>query len=292
MSFDTSQFTEVLNELLPAADADNGVIGRMPGVRPISVGTTNLLWPNVGFADVVGEKGQKDATKAELDNAPTIRVKLVQGMRYTDEAGSSDVGSAVIEEVAAAFAAKIPGSADAVILHGVNAKTGVAPVSVKNVSNITGNGIATNTNTGEEPVATTFEAALNAAIGGQPKARGIALAFDAFAELANSKNGDNWAYPNIYPYGTFMYRWLEAATSEVVGSVGDDAIDTGILAIVGDWTQLARSVNFLKTEVIETGDPDGEGDLKRANESFLRLEYELVFGVRDYSKFTVVTDAA
>ncbi|MBO0747275.1 MAG: hypothetical protein J2O47_02925 [Acidimicrobiaceae bacterium] len=105
----------------------------------------------------------------------------------------------------------------------------------------------------------------------------------------------SWALANLpeinggQPTGRMRYPELGFGTdvtgfSGVPAAQGDtvsgtpEAEDTGVRAIVGDWTNGVRwgVQRQLPIEIIRFGDPDGQGDLKRKNQIALRLE--IVYG--------------
>lgn len=58
--------------------------------------------------------------------------------------------------------------------------------------------------------------------------------------------------------------------------------DTGVLAFLGDFSVIRWGmIRNLSAEVIEYGDPDGAGDLKRYNQMAYRTEGALVFAILD-----------
>ena len=63
-------------------------------------------------------------------------------------------------------------------------------------------------------------------------------------------------------------------------------------AIVGDFTAIKWGVQrSVPIEVIRFGDPDGQGDLKRANQIALRLEIVYGIPIMSTDAFAVVKDA-
>lgn len=71
-----------------------------------------------------------------------------------------------------------------------------------------------------------------------------------------------------------------------------EAADTGVRGIVGDFQNGIRwgIQRDLPLELIQFGDPDGQGDLKRQNQIALRLE--IVYGWYVFTeKFATITVA-
>jgi hypothetical protein len=66
-----------------------------------------------------------------------------------------------------------------------------------------------------------------------------------------------------------------------------------VKAIVGDFTAIRWGVQReVPIEVIRYGDPDGSGDLKRANQIALRAEVVYGYAIMDTDAFAVIKDAA
>ena len=84
---------------------------------------------------------------------------------------------------------------------------------------------------------------------------------------------------------------LNTAVGDTVSGM-PEATDTGIRAIVGDFRDGIRwgIQRQIPLEVIEYGDPDGAGDLKRQNEVALRMEVVYAWHVLT-NRFAVVKTA-
>jgi hypothetical protein len=66
-----------------------------------------------------------------------------------------------------------------------------------------------------------------------------------------------------------------------------------VKAILGDFTAIRWGVQKnVPVELIEFGDPDGSGDLKRANQFALRAEVVYGIAIMDTDAFAVIKDAA
>ena len=64
-------------------------------------------------------------------------------------------------------------------------------------------------------------------------------------------------------------------------------------AIVGDFANMFKwgYAEQIPLEIIEYGDPDGQGDLKRTNEIVLRSEAYIGWGILDKDSFTIIKSA-
>lgn len=84
---------------------------------------------------------------------------------------------------------------------------------------------------------------------------------------------------------------VPAAVSNTVNGVRCPE-DTGVLAFAGDFSAIRWGmIRNLNAEIIEYGDPDGAGDLKRYNQIAYRTEGALVFAILDTDAIAVLKSA-
>lgn len=86
---------------------------------------------------------------------------------------------------------------------------------------------------------------------------------------------------------------LEGVPAACSGTVNGRLITpaTGILAIMGNFALIRWGlVRDIRAELIEYGDPDGAGDLKRLNQVAYRTEAVLAYAVLDPAAFAVLHD--
>ena len=84
---------------------------------------------------------------------------------------------------------------------------------------------------------------------------------------------------------------IKAVVSNTVNGVRCPE-DTGVLAFLGDFSMIRWGmIRNLTAEVIEFGDPDGAGDLKRYNQIAYRTEGALVYAVLDTDAIAVLKSA-
>lgn len=84
---------------------------------------------------------------------------------------------------------------------------------------------------------------------------------------------------------------VPAAVSNTVNGVRCPE-DTGVLAFAGDFSAIRWGmIRNLTAEVIEFGDPDGAGDLKRYNQIAYRTEGALVYAILDSDAIAVLKSA-
>ena len=79
------------------------------------------------------------------------------------------------------------------------------------------------------------------------------------------------------------------SVSNTVGAVGIAAAATNVRAFVGDFSAIRWGVQRnIGLEMIEFGDPDGGGDLKRNNQVAFRAEVVYGWGIADLLAFTKI----
>ena len=109
--------------------------------------------------------------------------------------------------------------------------------------------------------------------------------------LSSQRDGNGiLLYPNIGAgLGEFNYRGVRGEVSNTVSGSQEIATPTNILAFVGQYDAFKWGVQReIGTELIEYGDPDGLGDLKRNNQVALRMEIVYGIGIVDTDAFAVV----
>jgi hypothetical protein len=81
--------------------------------------------------------------------------------------------------------------------------------------------------------------------------------------------------------------------SNTVSGTGVLAVDTKVLAFVGDFSAIRWGVQKqIGLELIRFGDPDGGGDLRRKNQVAFRSEVVYGWGIADHNAFTKIHDLA
>lgn len=175
------------------------------------------------------------------------------------------------------FAMKIARAIDIMSFHGVN------PADLKASDKIGTNHLDTVTSvtyTDGKP-----EDALNAAIAviGDNDVNGYALSKAFATALGSYKENGVSLYPEFK---------LGANPGKLVGTACDvnSTVNKGnadALAYVGDFENAFRwgYADEIPMEVIQYGDPDGQGDLKRTNEIVLRAEAWIGWGILNKDAF-------
>lgn len=238
-----------------------------------------------GEVAIVGEGQKKPAGEATLKPVTITPVKVVYQHRMSDEfmRASEEKALKMLEAFKDGFAKKIARGLDIMAFHGVNPANLTA--SDKVGTNHMDSCQAVTYVEGEPEKALTDAVALI----GENDITGYALSRSFAADLGNYKvNGIN-QYPEFK---------LGANPGKLVGTACDvnSTVTKGndkALAYVGDFENAFRwgYADQIPMEVIEYGDPDGQGDLKQSNEVVLRAEAWIGWGILDKAAFArIVTE--
>lgn len=239
-----------------------------------------------GEVAIVGEGAQKPAGEATVKTISVVPIKVVYQHRVSDEflRASEEKALAMLSAFTDGFAKKIARGIDIMGFHGVN------PADLQTSDKIGTNHLdtcASVTYVEGQP-----EAALTDAIVmiGDNDVTGYALSKSFAADLGNYKENGISQYPEFK---------MGANPGKLVGTACDvnSTVSKGndkALAYVGDFENAFRwgYADNIPMEVIQFGDPDGQGDLKRTNEVVLRAEAWIGWGILDKDAFSRVVEGA
>lgn len=283
---------QLVSEMFNAVQG-HSALAKLCAAKPMPFsGETVFTFSMGGEVSIVGEGGNKPAGDATV--APkTIRpVKMVYQHRVSDEfMNASEEGRLpILQAFADGFAKKIARGLDIAALHGLN-PADLTAASFRATNSF--DGLISNTVTyAAATVDDNINAAVQAVIGGERAVNGIAMSPAAGTALSAIKvNG-------VAQYPEFRFGQNPAAFYGMTSDVNDTVakIATGGKAdhvVVGDFQNAFRwgYAKNIPLEVIEYGDPDGQGDLKRTNEVVLRSEAYIGWGVLDAASFAIVREA-
>lgn len=237
-----------------------------------------------GECAIVGEGAQKSPGAAAIAPLKVAPVKVVYQHRLSDEfmRASEEKSLKMLETFTAGFSKKIARALDIMAMHGVN------PADLTASSLIGTNHLDTCQSV--EYVAGKPTDALNDAIAilGENDVTGYALSKSFGTALGNYKESGISQYPEFKLGGNPGKLGGNACDVNSTVSKGNDKD----LAIVGDFENAFKwgYADQIPIEVIEYGDPDGQGDLKRTNEVVLRAEAWIGWGILDKSAFARVVE--
>ncbi len=287
---------EIASEILVDVKKGSTVAG-LAGAQPMRFGnTTHIVFDDFPRAEFVEQGGDKSSTKGGFSTVTATPHKTQVTMRFNEEVLWADEARqiGVLEELTSAAATALSRALDFGIYHAINPLNGA---KVETWSDYVGKTTKTVVQ-GSADADADIRAAAGLLIASSINPTGIALDPKqawALASLQAKSGGVDTGTPR-YPQlglGTSMdsFLGLNAMVSDTVSGL-PEAADTGIRAVVGDFTNGLRwgIQKELPLEIIRYGDPDGQGDLARKNQVALRLE--LVYGwfVRP-DRFAVVKTA-
>ncbi len=264
----------------------HSTLAKLSGQTPIAFSGSEVMTFNLdGEVSIVGEGGAKPAGSAAFAPVTIVPIKFVYQHRVSDEfiKSSDEARLPYLQAFADGFAKKIARGLDIAAFHGVDPATGTdaESVSAKSFDKL----VTATIDYSADTVDDNIDDAVAVIQGEDCEINGIALAPAAGSALGKVKAS-----------GTGVYLYPEYRFGANPGSFGGMAADINSTvafgsstdrAIVGDF-QNAFKWGYAKSvpmEIIEYGDPDGLGDLKRYNQVVLRAEAYVGWGILDASSF-------
>lgn len=276
-------------------------VARLSGQEPMMFGTTSLMtFTGKPKGEVVAEGANKSQSQPTLGTKSVTPRKVQVTMRFNEEVqwADEDYQTGVLQALRDASGEALARALDLIVYHGINPLTGVAltgtPAKVLDTTNTV------------EVATATADADIDSAVAlviadGFYLPNGIAFDPSFAYKLATSRDSQNRKlYPELGTgLGVTSFNGLNAAVSTTVSApeatIAGGAYATGnpnVKAIVGDFTAIRWGVQReVPIEVIRFGDPDGNGDLKRANQIALRAEVVYGTAIMDTDAFAVIKDA-
>jgi HK97 family phage major capsid protein len=257
--------------------------------EPMRFGNVDIITFNgLPRAEFVGEGADKSSTTGSFDAVTATPRKAQVTMRFNQEVQWSDEDHqlGVLAELATAGGEALARALDLGLYHRINPLTGLA-TTWPNYLNSTSKRVEAAGSPDLE-----IEAAVGLLVNDNKSATGIAFDPSYAWTLSTARYADGRKKSPELGLGTTLsaYEGLTASVSNTV-SGRPEATDTKARAIVGDFNSGIRwgVQREIPIELIQHGDPDGQGDLKRKNQIALRLE--IVYGWYVFTdRFAVVED--
>jgi hypothetical protein len=265
-------------------------LARLSTMVPVSFnGNKEFIFNMDSDIDIVAENGQKKDGGATITPVTIIPIKFVYGMRVSNEFmyAAEEDQIPILEAFNDGFAKKIASGLDQAAFHGINPSTGAASAVVGDnhfdkvvTQTVTYDAANPDKN---------LEAAISAVEGSNGEVTGMAISPAVRSDLAALTNsaGDK-RYPDFAFGGQPTSLGANALDINKTVSVGN--VDQ---AIIGDFANMFKwgYAKEIPTEIIEFGDPDGNGDLKRQNQVYIRSEIFLGWAILDAGSFARVVTA-
>lgn len=269
-------------------------VAKLSAQEPQKFGETDyIVFNDLPKAEFVEEGAEKSASSGGFSTVTAKPRKAQVTLRFNEEVkwADEDHQLSILSSLANAGATALSRALDLGIYHRINPLTGEAVAGWDNYVTATDKKVQYD---GKADADKVIREAAGLLVQDSKSVTGIALdptiAFDLSSLV--TKDGVQ-RYPNL-GFGTDISALfgLAAAQGNTV-SGRPEAKDTGVRAIVGDFAGGIRwgVQRDLPVELIEAGDPDGQGDLKRRNQIALRLE--IVYGWYAFAdRFATVNAAA
>lgn len=260
---------------------------------PMTYGEGEAWTFSIGEAEYVGEGANKGASTVTPTSKTVKPFKFHKTIRMNEEVlwADEDYQLGVVDAILAEIQPSLSRALDYGVFHEIN-PTGGAVVAAMN------GGLTDTTNLVEYAAADKPYVSLDAADalvladGYLPKDVALAPTYAAKFTALRGTNSEQKLYPN-FVLGTEVSELdgHRASVSNTVSGAGVIAVDTKVLGFVGDFSAIRWGVQrSIGLEVIKYGDPDGGGDLKRANQVAFRAEVVYGWGIASLDAFAKIHD--
>lgn len=282
--------TELVNQMFNAVGG-HSALAKLSAQKPIPfAGESVFVFSAAGEASIVGEGGNKPAGDATVAPVVIRPIKFVYQHRVSDEfVYNAESKMQYLSVFADGFAKKIARGLDIAAMHGIN-PADLSDASFKATNSF--DGLVTNTVTyAAANIEANIDSAIQMVIADGGEVNGIAMSPAAGSAMAALKANGVPQYPE-FRFGQNPEAFYGMA-SDVNGTVSTTGTATGSNTdhvIVGDFANAFRwgFAKDIPMEVIQYGDPDGLGDLKRTNEVVLRAEAYIGWGILNADAFARV----
>lgn len=290
-SFPAELASEMFNKV-----QGHSALAKLSAEKPIPFnGQTVFTFSAGGEAAIVGEGGNKPAGDAAVTPVTIRPVKFVYQHRVSNEfVYSAEARLNYLQAFADGFAKKIARGLDIAAMHGLNPyDRSAASFQATNSFDglVTGNVVTY----AAANIDANIDAAIQAVIADGRTVNGIALSPTAGSAMAAIKVNGVAQYPEFRFGGNpDAFYGMGSDVNDTVSVTGTASGSQTDHVIVGDFQNAFRwgYAKNIPLEVIEYGDPDGQGDLKRTNEVVLRAEAFIGWGILDADSFARVKASA
>lgn len=270
------------------------VIARLAGAEPQKFGKqVKWILTAAPKAELVGEAKQKSPTPTAYTQKAINPIKAQVTMRFSQEVqwADEDTQVGVLTDMASNAAIALGRALDLAAIHKMNPLTGeVSSLLTEGITDTTQS--VTVTSDAEDQA---IEAAAGAIITAGYTPTGVAFDPALSFALATLRDKDGRKlYPELgFGQGVTNFIGMNAAVGDTVSAKQEAKTATNLLGIVGQWDAFRWGVQRdIGAHVIEYGDPDGLGDLQRANQIAIRAEIVYGVGIMDLNAFAKLVKAS
>lgn len=270
-------------------------VAALSGRKPMRFGNEDIItFTGLPKAEFVDEGAQKSSTTGTFDFVTATPKKAQVTMRFNQEVqwADQDYQLGVLSTLSEAGRDALARALDLGLYYRINPLTGNPIAAWTNFLNATTSRVEITTASLPNPDLD-VEAAVGVLATAKRRINGMALDPSFAWKLATARFADGRKkYPELgYGINPSSFEGIPVSVSDTV-SGRPEAADTKVKAIVGDFQDGIRwgVQRDIPVELIQYGDPDGQGDLKRQNQIALRLE--IVYGWYVFTnRFVVIEDA-
>jgi hypothetical protein len=269
------------------------VIAALSPSMPMKFGAGHAMTFSIGEAEYVGEGANKGGSTITPTSMSVTPFKFHKTVRWTEEVkwADEDYQLGVVAQVLGLIQPALSRALDYGIIHGINPASG-ATVGAMTQKLVSATNQVERVNT-DKPYANLDAAdALVLANNYVPSEAALDPAIGAKFAALRATQTEQKLYPNFRL--TTAVSELEnhrTSVSRTVGAVGVASTASNLLGIVGDFSTIGWGVQrAIGLEMIEYGDPDGGGDLKRNNQVAFRAEVVYGWGIADLGAVALIVD--
>lgn len=289
MAFTSANFPSNLVKEVFVAAKGHSSLAKLAKQEPLSFsGTDIMVFSFDGEVNLVAEGAAKGSHTNGKDIVKMVPLKVEYGARVTNEflKASEEKQLEIMRGFTDGFGKKIARGLDIMAMHGTNPATGTASALIGT------NSLDTNASvTSVTYVPATPDPEGNIATGlaalGDYDFNGLVIDKTFAGELAKIKVNGIAQYPEL-EWGANPER-IKGVASDINSTVSAVATQHGYM---GDFENAFRwgYADIINFEVIEFGDPDGNGDLKRYNQVYLRAEAWYGWAILDGTAFARIEE--
>lgn len=290
MAFTSANFPSNLVKEVFVAAKGHSSLAKLAKQEPLTFsGTDIMVFSFDGEVNLVAEGAAKGAHTNGKDFVKMSPIKVEYGARVTNEflKASEEKQLDIMRGFTDGFGKKLARGLDIMAMHGVNPATGTASALIGT------NSLDTNTSvTAVTYVPATPDPEGNITTGitalGDNDFTGLVIDKTFASELAKIKVNGVPQYPEL-SWGSNPER-IKGVASDINSTV---SAVTGKHGYMGDFENYFRwgyVYDKMPFEVIEYGDPDGQGDLKRYNQVYLRAEAWYGWAILDGAAFARIEE--
>lgn len=272
---------------------NGSVVAALSQPMPMKFGKGEAFTFDIGEAEYVGEGANKGGSTVTKVPQTTDPFKFHKTVRWTDEVmwADEDHQLGVVAQILDLIQPALSRALDYGTIHGINPTGGaVVAAMTQRLTNTTN--LVEYVAADKPYVSLDAADALILADGFVPRDIALAPTYASKFSALRGTNSEQKLYPNFQTSTDVSeLDGHRASVSRTVSGAGVIAVDTKVLGIVGDFDALRWGVQkSIGLEVIQYGDPDGGGDLKRNNQVAFRAEVVYGWGIADLNAFAKIHD--